>query len=249
MKRGARIAILLVALVLVFAVTHGERWWVRNGSRPLDVVIYPVVADAAGEAYLARLQPEEFRDVGAFFAAQGQRWRHQPSPSPVFHLRPVVHDLPPLDQAHNVWDAVRLSLRLRWYAFRHTPFWGSFGRVRLFVLYHDATPGHSLPDSHGMQKGLVGVVHVFASEEQRAQNNIVIAHELLHTLGATDKYDAAGQPVFPTGFAESTREPRYPQDKAEIMAGRIPVSADRAEIPGSLEETVVGYATAAELGW
>lgn len=235
--------------MLILVVTHGERWWVRNGSRPLDVMIYPVAADAAGAAYLTGLRPEDFQEIGEFFASQGRRWRKQTTPAPVFHLRSVVHDVPPLEPARNAWEAIRLSLRLRWYAYRHTPFWGSFGRVRLFVLYHDAAAGRTLPDSHGMQKGLLGVVHVFASDEQRAQNNIVIAHELLHTLGATDKYDAAGLPVFPGGFAESTREPRYPQERAEIMAGRIPVSADRAEIPASLAETVVGYVTASELGW
>ena len=125
----------------------------------------------------------------------------------------------------------------------------SLGTIRLFVLYHEARPDLALPDSHGLQKGLFGVVHVFASDAQRAQNNVVIAHELLHVLGASDKYDARGQPLDPTGLADAYAQPRYPQLKAEIMAGRIAVSASEAVIPKSLAETTIGYATAAEIGW
>jgi hypothetical protein len=249
MKRGWRILLLLVILFATAATTLGERLWVRSWSRPLDVAIYPIGADAAGAAYVAHLRAEDFQEIGAFLSAQGQRWRHRLTPVPRVVLHAAIHDLPPLGEPRSAWQAVALSLRLRWYAFRHTPFWGSFGRVRLFLLYHEATPGEILPDSHGMQKGLLGVVHLFASDDQRAQNNIVIAHELLHTLGASDKYDSAGRPVYPTGFADSTAEPRYPQSKAEIMAGRIALSADRTEMPESLKDVVVGYATAAEIGW
>jgi len=77
---------------------------------------------------------------------------------------------------------------------------------------------------------------------------VVIAHELLHTLGATDKYDPDGQPLYPIGFADFIAEPCYPQSMAEIMAGRIPLSPGKAEIPKNLAETVIGYATAAEIG-
>jgi hypothetical protein len=96
---------------------------------------------------------------------------------------------------------------------------------------------------------LLGVVHVFASDSQQAQNNIVIAHELLHTLGAIDKYDASGQPLNPQGYADLHAYPLHPQQQAEIMAGRIPVTEHRAEMPRSLADTVIGYATAAEIGW
>ena len=50
-----------------------------------------------------------------------------------------------------------------------------------------------LAHSLGLQKGLIGVVNAFASSSQAAENNVVIAHELLHTVGATDKYDPQHQ--------------------------------------------------------
>ena len=83
-----------------------------------------------------------------------------------------------------------------------------------------------LPHSVGLRKLLLGVAHVFANRRQQPVNNVVIAHELMHTLGATDKYDPANNlPIFPQGFAEPDREPLYPQRFAEIMGGRIPISA------------------------
>ena len=73
---------------------------------------------------------------------------------------------------------------------------------------------------------------------------------MLHTLGATDKYDPRTTlPQFPDGFAEPQKSPRFPQAFAELMGGRIPVSDSRAEIPDDLSRCRVGTATARELKW
>jgi hypothetical protein len=77
----------------------------------------------------------------------------------------------------------------------------------------------------------------------------VIAHELLHTLGATDKYGNDNLPRLPDGYAEPDRQPLYPQTFAELMGGRIPVTASEAEIPESLQQVVIGPLSAAEIGW
>ena len=83
---------------------------------------------------------------------------------------------------------------------------------------------------------MIGLVNAFAMDEMAGSNNVVITHELLHTLGATDKYDlATNMPRFPDGYAEPQRNPRLPQEVAEIMAGRIPKSATQADIPESLD--------------
>jgi hypothetical protein len=97
---------------------------------------------------------------------------------------------------------------------------------------------------------LIGVVHAFATRSMAGSNNIVIAHELMHTLGATDKYDlSTGAPLYPGGFAQPDRQPRYPQPSAEIMAGRRAVSATDFDMPSSLKDVVVGPATADEIRW
>lgn len=249
MQRNQRILILLLILLLLAVMTTGERLWVRSAKSPLEIVIYPVAMDDESRGYVSQLAPEDFQEIAGFLDAQARRWKRQPLHPARIRLRSPLDTPPPTGEVRNGWDAIRLSLRLRWYAFRHTPFWGSLGKVRVFVLYHPLRLDVALPHSWGLQKGLLGVAHVFASEQQRAQNNVVITHELLHTLGARDKYNRDGQPVYPHGFAEPYAEPRYPQRRAEIMAGRIPISPDRAEIPPGLGWTEIGYATASEIGW
>ncbi len=249
MSRNRRILILLMVLALVAGTTTWERLWTRGWTRPLTVAIYPVAMDAASTAHVAQLKAGDFQEIGGFLVREAPRWGRSAVPAPKLDLKPPLRSPPPLPEAHGKLEAIQWSLRLRWYAFRQTPFWASLGSVRLFVLYHPLKFDAALPHSHGLQKGLLGVVHVFASDTQRAQNNFVIAHELLHTLGATDKYDATTQPLNPIGLADPNARPLYPQSKAEIMGGRIAVSASRAEMPKGLEEAVVGYATAAEIGW
>ena len=83
-----------------------------------------------------------------------------------------------------------------------------------------------------------------------ARNRIVIAHELMHILGASDKYDPrTGQPFAPDGLANPSKIPLYPQNQAEIMAGRIAVSASSWAQPTSLSACVIGEVTASEIGW
>ena len=79
---------------------------------------------------------------------------------------------------------------------------------------------------------------------------IIIAHELMHILGASDKYDSGtGQPIPPDGLANPSKSPLYPQQQAEIMGGRIATSSDRWRRPARLKSCVIGAKTAAEIGW
>ena len=81
-------------------------------------------------------------------------------------------------------------------------------RSRCSCVYHDPARAPVLPHSVGLQRGLTGVVHLFATRSQDDQNAIVTAHELLHTFGATDKYAGRGTPLYPRGYAEPLRVPR-----------------------------------------
>jgi hypothetical protein len=84
----------------------------------------------------------------------------------------------------------------------------------------------------------------------RGGNAIVIAHEIMHTLGASDKYDfATDLPLVPSGLGDRERVPRFPQPTAELMAGRRALSPDEAQMPDSLDEVVVGPETALEIRW
>jgi hypothetical protein len=93
-------------------------------------------------------------------------------------------------------------------------------------------------------------VDAFAAPEMDGTNDVVIAHELLHTLQATDKYDPqTDAPSFPSGYGDPRQVPLYPQATAELMAGRRMLSPTRWEEPRNLDEVVVGPATAVEIRW
>jgi len=77
----------------------------------------------------------------------------------------------------------------------------------------------------------------------------VAAHELFHTLGASDKYDAQGRAKLTEGFAEPDKQPLYPQRGAELMARNVPISPTSERPPEKLSELFVGRETAREVGW
>jgi hypothetical protein len=220
----------------------------------LWVGIFPVDADgsATAQQYIDRLDEQDFASIETFFEREAHRYGKDLARPVHIALYPQRKQLPPqLETGAGMLATIWWSLKLRWYAARSTDVPGRAPpRVRMFVLFHDPATLQTVPDSHGMQKGLIGVVHAFALPAMAGSNNIVIAHELLHTLGATDKYDPnSGAPLFPIGFADPDRSPLYPQSQAEIMAGRRAVSAQEFEMPPTLSEVVVGPATATEIRW
>ncbi len=120
--------------------------------------------------------------------------------------------------------------------------------INIFVRYQQVDDLKPMAHSLGLQKGLIGVVNAYAVKHYQEQNNIVLAHELLHTVGESDKYNLkTGQPIYPEGFANS--DVLYGQSRAEIMAGKIPLSENDSVMPESLRNCVIGSKTAAEIGW
>ena len=107
-----------------------------------------------------------------------------------------------------------------------------------------------VPNSLGLEQGMIGVANTYASAKLDNRNQVVIAHELLHTVGAQDKYDPkTNQPLHPHGYAEPDADTLYPQRWAEIMGGRIALSPNTAVMPRGLRETVIGDQTAKEIQW
>jgi hypothetical protein len=249
-----RISVLLLVLLVVAGQQLLDRVATRSWKEPLWVGVFPVNADgsAAAQRYIEALTPGDFTDIEAFFSREAHRYGLTLEQPVHVELYPQGRELPPaLPQGAGALGNAWWTLRLRWFAFRHTDFPGHApARIRIFVLYHDPATLERAPDSHGLQKGLVAVVHAFADADMTGSDNMVIAHELLHTLGASDKYElASGAPLFPAGYADPQQQPLYPQAETEIMAGRRPLSATESQMPRSLRHVIVGPATALEIRW
>jgi hypothetical protein len=250
-----RIAILLLILVIVALQTWGTRYRATRWTVPLFVAIYPIAADEspATRAYVATLSAAEFQPIDRFFAREASRYGLAAREPVRTRLRAELHELPPQRPAGaGVLGTMLWSLRLRYWAWRitvnghvHDP-----EDIQIFVLYHDPALSPTLPHSLGLSKGLLGVVYAFAAPWMSGTNDVVIAHELLHTLGATDKYDLADDsPRFPDGYGDPRQVPLYPQRMAELMAGRRMIAPDRWEQATDLESVLIGPASALEIRW
>jgi hypothetical protein len=69
-------------------------------------------------------------------------------------------------------------------------------------------------------------------------------------VGATDKYSAVDTcPRFPEGYGDPAQTPLYPQSTAELMAGRRALSPGKCTQASSLDEVIIGRATALEIRW
>jgi len=254
MWKAIRIALLLFVLAGVLITSWLDRVATQSWRETLWVGVYPLNGDGTtqSEHYVASLKVADFADIEAFFTREAHRYGISLEQPVHVELYPKGSELPPLlPRDSGLLGVAWWSLKMRWFAAHAGSVPGRAPpRIRLFVLYHDPATLERVPDSHGLQKGLVGVVYAFADKSMAGSNNVVIAHELLHTVGATDKYDfSSGAPLFPSGFADPDRKPLYPQDEAEIMAGRQALSASDFEMPRSLRRVVVGSLTAQEIRW
>ena len=249
--RRFRILTLLGVLVAVFGFTWLEQTLVRGWRGPLDVAVIPINGDGSVQAAetIGRLQASDFNDIGAFLQRETARYGVKQSQAMQITLLPPLDEKPPAPpRDRSVLKTVWWSLQLRWWVYQQSGhLLPQLGKIKLFVLYHAPQDGIALEHSLGLQKGLIGVVHAFADAKQAQQNNIVIAHELLHTLGATDKYAPDGKPIYPQGYAEPDLPERLPRHSAEIMAGRLVNAAGRLVMPDSLEQCVIGAQTAHEI--
>jgi hypothetical protein len=252
MFKAVRISVLLFILFFVAFSTWLTQSRSTDWNNSLWVKIYPINADGsdASQQYIANLETGDFADIEAFIARETARYgKSLDRPLRMELGRPIGEQPPAIEPNAGILGIMRWSLKMRWWASSTAGDQDWIDPdVRIFVRYHGLDRALALESSVGLQKGMVGVVNAYASRRQQGRNNVVIAHEFLHTLGATDKYDlATGNPFVPEGLAEPGRKPIFPQRWAEIMGGRIALAADDAVIPQSLKYTVIGPMTASEI--
>ncbi|MDH5621668.1 MAG: hypothetical protein OEY74_06280 [Gammaproteobacteria bacterium] len=252
MFKVIRVSIMLFILLFVGLSTYLTQARSTDWNNSLWIKIYPINGDGSTEAskYIAQLATADFEGIESFLQRETQRYARNIARPVRIELGGEIHEQPPaLGKQPNALSVMLWSLKMRWWAGRITDAQDRIDPdVRIFVRYHKPDTAVTLENSVGLQKGMVGIVNGYASRRHRGTNNVIIAHEFLHTLGATDKYSASsGLPTGPDGLGEPDRRPLYPQRYAEIMGGRIALAEDDAVIPKSLKYAVIGALTASEI--
>ena len=254
MFKFLRIAILLYILLFVALGQWLASWRSRDWNDPLDVGIWLVNGDGSAIAgsYLDSLEADAFEPIERFFADEAHAYGlalDQP-----FRIR-IAGDLettPPVPPEQGGWfDVLVWSLEMRWFVTRlHFSYDGPTPDITLFAIYREGGLGGTLDRSTALRKGMIVFANLYAIREMHGSNQMVVAHEVLHTLGASDKYDlSTGLPLHPHGLADPDRTPVFPQEAAELMAGRIALGPAEAATPHSLSQVTIGPATAHEIGW
>ncbi|MDH3631929.1 MAG: hypothetical protein OER98_12490 [Gammaproteobacteria bacterium] len=252
MRKNLRYLILL--LILLFVVVNETLNKTRSTSweNPLWVRIYAVNGDGreATEKYIDSLKTDSFKTIEKFVNLEARRYGIKIDAIDVEYNGHLQSGPPQPPNGQSLLGNIWWSLKFRAWATHRA--WNSdsdAGDIELFVSYYDITTTQSLRHSVGLQGGLIGIINAFADKSYRGSNEVVIAHEFMHTLGASDKYAPDNQPILPQGYAEPGRIPLFPQQKAELMGGRIPLSMQDSRMPDSLNQVVVGTYTAAEINW
>lgn len=248
-----RIAILLLILINVGVGTWLTQMRTTSWDHSLRVAVFAIPGDdsPATQKYIANLSNESFASINEFFREEAKRYGLPLGvPVEVRFARVLTESPPEPPFGESGLSVIAWSLKMRWWAWQHGKVDGPKPHARIFVRYHDPKLTSSVAHSLGLQKGLIGVVNAFASKDMAQTNNVVIAHELLHTVGGTDKYDpSTNQPQFPDGYGDPEQKPLHPQQYAEIMAGRIALSQTEADMPHNLSSVLMGDKTAREIGW
>jgi hypothetical protein len=229
---------------------HERNAWERTLSIAVVLVrVTPLEPDAVGA----------FRDrvpaLDARLFAELRRYRPRgPRPFALTFVGPV--DLPagpPSPGGEGLVDAVKRSWALSRWADQVDAATGLDARTfdsRIYVVARAPKAANlAMVEGESEEGGRIGAVEVELKASMADFALFVTAHELMHTLGASDKYDSSGRAVFPGGFAEPERAPLFPQELAEVMARNRPLSADEERPPDTLNELAVGAATAREIGW
>jgi len=248
-----RVVLLLCVFFIILISTWMNERRLASWERPVWLTIYPIVADEEQQTldYVEKLDVESFADINTFFERSLKEYGVSLTPPFEFQIAPVSFDLPPIPpDRHSTFSIALWSLKMRWWSWRMDARDDLISPdIQVFVLYHSLNGTSELNMSVGMRKGMYGLVKAYATRHMQARNQMVIAHELLHVFGATDKYAfSTGDPEYPNGYAQPYKKPLFPQFEAEIMGGRIPLNSFESVEPASLAQCVIGDMTAKEIG-
>ena len=253
MPRKIRIATLLCILAAVIWLAVTDRTppppdW----DKPVRIVIYPHNADGSDSAthHIAQQTAEDFQPIVEFFSEQAARY-DLPIARP-FELAmgsPLKSAPVSPPRPGTFIERLRWGLSIHWWRF-HFHDRENAPDIIVIAHHHDPENTPDMPCPVAVDEYRLVIANMAAGNTDCQGGLVVIAHEILHTVGATDLHDPHTLiPRYPEGYAEPGREPRYPQTQAELMAPRIPLSPYSEREARSFEEVTIGQRTAREIGW
>jgi hypothetical protein len=223
-------------------------------QRPLEVAVALVELGVVDSSALLALRAR-FPDLEARLGDEYHRHGGQLQRPVQFTLfGPVTTDrAPPADPDTSLWSLAQHAYeQWRW---THAVDVGSLLPARDFdsriylLVRAPRDRARSFVEGSSELGGRVGVARIELSASTVDLALFVVSHELFHTLGANDKYDANGRTLIPDGLVEPERVPLYPQRYAEVMTRNLVVAPGSERLPDSLTELGVGTLTAREIGW
>jgi len=245
---------MVLVTVLLWA---GNDWWRRrtrkDWARPLRVALVLVEREPVPAETLAALTSRAL-DLEQRLSHEYARRGGSIAPFSIVVKGPVAASVdPPRVGEQDFSGLLRHGYALwRWTRdldARGSVEWQGYDARIYLVLKPAQREAPAFVEGESEDGGRVGVARADIDPSMLDFALFVSAHELFHTLGASDKYDAAGHATFPVGFAEPQKVPLYPQRGAELMARNLPLSPTSERPPETLEELWVGDATASEIGW
>ncbi len=250
-----RVAILLAVLgvVVLYAFANVRSRRARNEwTRPLNVALV-LVRDGAVDPAAIEAMRERVPALDARLAGELRRYRGAPERPFYFVLRGPVDLREPLptpasdgviDLAKQAWNLSRWVKDIDERAALN----GSAYDARVYAVIRPGSREQvRFVEGASEQGGRIATLEVDLDASMVDFALFVSAHELFHTLGALDKYDATGVTIIPDGLAEP--EAPFPQKLAEIMARGRAIAPGRDEVPDSLDLLRVNAITAREIGW
>ena len=252
--RVSVLSLVLVGVLAYAALDRARRSARRDWQRPLSVALILLQEGPLEPAALDRLQ-RRVTALEAVLEAEFARYGGDFRPISFQQFGPVpeLSQVPIPAAQSSLWHSLWLSLELGSYARKNDRAAG-LGRDdfdgKIYVrLSAPRSQRRSQVEGLGEDGGRIAVTSLELREDSADFGLFVVAHELFHLLGATDRYGQDGTARLPEGLGDPGLTPRFPQRRAEVMA-RGRVLEPGVEVPpAQLDELAVGSRTALEIGW
>ncbi len=247
--RNVRVGVLLVFLgsVGLWALSRQLRLDRRtNWQRPLTVSVVLVTQAEPGSALTGRWEAAA-EALTEWFTTEWARYRPPGAQPPVrFVLEQVarVETLPvaPEDTQGTVAFERQLNDIDTQVGVRRND-------ATVYVALSAAVERSARVEGIGEAGGRRGLIYADLNATEVTLESVALAHELLHCLGASDKYDAEGHAAGAAGLVAPLQVPLYPQPGGEVMVGEVATGPHNGEPIRSLREVHVGPVTAREIRW